>query len=180
MRIGLIGTHCAGKTTLINKLYSNILLEGYTFTQEPIRSIFSFGFPVNLEAKDPSQLAMCAIHLQNLCSTNAVFDRTLVDQYVYACYLSEKHGTVSSDVVHFIYDQMNKNINKYDYLFLCSPLPLKNDSFRSEDKAFQTDIHNLFLDVLALLNREYKNIYYLSGSVEERETFLLKTIGVQK
>ena len=67
MRIAIIGSHCTGKTTLMELMWSNINFEGYDFYSEAIREISRLHFPINEEADDSSQLAMCALHLLHLC-----------------------------------------------------------------------------------------------------------------
>lgn len=175
MRIALIGTHCSGKTTLLNLLKKESRFNNYSFKEEPIRVVSKYGFEINEKANDESQLAMLSLHLMNLQEDNFISDRSLLDLYIYVEYLNRKNKVISQKTVDFIKEITFNNLYKYDYLFYCMPeFGLDTDGFRSLDKEFQDGIHKLFIDTLHIL--DLKNVYLLKGNSEDRLKELIKTI----
>lgn len=174
MRIAIIGTHGCGKTTLCSEMYKSIWFDDFRFATEPMREVARLGFSVNEHADDASQLAMVSLHLNNLLQSKLVADRSLLDAYVYAKYLNETTLVVSKETVDFIDMLVNKNIRRYDYLFLCKPeFDLQADGFRSLDKKFQSDIDKLFDEEI---KKRGLDVIKLTGDTKQRFTQVLRTL----
>lgn len=168
MKIAIIGTHGCGKTTLCNELYKSVWFDSYKFAVEPMREVSRLGFHINEHADDASQLAMVSLHLNNLFNQNLVADRSILDAYIYSKYLCNTSLVVSKETVDFIEKLVDKNIRRYDYLFLCRPeFDLVDDGFRSMDKKFQTDIDNMFDEEI---NKRGIDVVQLRGGVQQRIT----------
>lgn len=177
MKICIIGTHCSGKTSVIDKLYSRVEFSGYSFFPEPIRVVGNAGFRVNQESDDAAQLAMLAIHLKNLNEQNFISDRSLLDLYVYGLTLKN----VTKETLEFIHGMWTRNADQYDYLFHCQPeFDLVEDGFRSNNKAWQLEIKKLFdREIEHMLQSNLLNnckIINLSGSINERCEKVLEVV----
>ena len=177
MKIGIIGTHCSGKTSLIDKLYSKCQFANYNFLEEPIREVSRAGFKVNKESDNASQLAMLACHLRNLEHENFISDRTILDLYVYATTIP----SVSKDVKDFIYKQLMENIDRYDYLFWCAPeFDMNADGFRETDVQWQQQVERSFAAGVEVLNkRKLKKsvkIIRLTGETPERAERVMQEV----
>jgi len=174
MKIAIIGSHCTGKTTLINKLQSMIEFRDYEFYPEAIREISRLGFPCNERAGDESQLAMMSLHLLHLKQENMVTDRCLLDNYVYTYMLKAMGSNISQQCVNILQNYFIDNINNYDiYAFCPVQFKLKNDGFRMTDKKVQDDISEEILRTLIKYVPENRYIL-LMGETPERVNQLLE------
>lgn len=171
MRIALVGPQNSGKTTLFELMKKEPMFKGYHFFSECLSDVDKFGFKINEGATGESQLAMAALHMRNLSYPHMVTDRCILDNYIYAEYLSEKYYSINSKIPKFLLSLLNETINMYDFIYYCNPdFKMEDNGFRSTDKQFQTDIHNLFMDFLKTNN--FPNVRYLSGETKDRlQTF---------
>lgn len=171
-RIVLSGTHGTGKTTLFNYLQHELkklvyAKQGlhYVFREEPIRLIQKYGFPINQNAGDASQLAMAAYHMATLNYDYFVSDRCIVDLYVYARYLSECHNTkdavVSSKCVSFLEQLVYQFVAQFKgivFMFHADPLSdIAKDDVRDTDVNFRNEIQSMLMQVWAELSKETHN-----------------------
>lgn len=174
MRIALTGSHCTGKTSLMNKLYGNIEFAGYEFYLEVIREIARIGFNANTDADDSSQMAMCALHILHLKKQNMITDRCLLDNYVYAYMLRDKGANISDKWIETLQYYFLDSINKYDiYAFCPTEFKLVEDGFRMIDKAFQEEISSEILRTLVKYVPGDRYIL-LSGETDQRVEQLLR------
>ena len=174
MRIAIIGSHCTGKTSLINKLQSNIEFKDYEFYPEAIREIRKLGFPCNEKAGDCSQLAMLSLHLLHLKDKNMVTDRCILDNYVYAYMLKSMGSKISQTCIDTLQAYFIDSISKYDiYAFCPVQFEMKNDGFRMVDKKVQDDISEEILSTLIKYIPENRYIL-LMGETEDRVKQLLE------
>lgn len=168
MKIALIGAHNTGKTSLFNKMYSSITFEGHEFFPEVIRDVHRFGFSINEDSDDPAQLAMCAMHLNHLKTTNFVTDRCLLDNLAYARVLS-KIGSrkVSIDCVDIIDTYFKKTKDLIDlYIYCPIYFEMQSDGIRTVDKDFQKTIDNEIIKVLHYISPN--KIFGVTGDTNER------------
>lgn len=174
MKIAIIGSHCTGKTSLIDKLQALPEFYDYSFYPEAIREISRLGFPYNEAADDCSQLAMCALHLLHLKYDKMVTDRCILDNYVYAYMLRDMGSDISDQCIDTLQSYFIKNINNYDIYAFC-PVEFKiiNDWYRMTDKRTQEDISEEILRTLIKYIPSDKYIL-LYGETEERVKQLLE------
>lgn len=174
MKIAVIGSHCTGKTSLINKLQPMIEFKDYEFYPEAIREIRKLNFPTNERADDASQLAMLSLHLLHLKEKNMVTDRCVLDNYVYAYMLKSMGSNISQQCVDTLQAYFIDNIKKYDiYAFCPVQFEMKNDGFRMTDKKVQDEISDEILSTLIKYVPEDRYIL-LMGETDERVKQLLK------
>lgn len=145
MKVALIGTHGAGKTTIAYELCSLIKRSGQNV--ELVREVARRSpFPVNAGTTLEGQLwilhTQIAAELEAARSTsNVVCDRSVLDNY---CYLVNKFGR-QAELEPWLFRWMKT----YDLMAGISPLPeIRRDGFRSEDRAFQSRIHELLKELL--------------------------------
>lgn len=173
MKIAIVGSHCTGKTTLINKLQAEPELYDYSFYPEAIREISRLGFPYNEKADDCSQLAMCALHLLHLKDENMVTDRCLLDNYIYAYMLKAQGSNISQTCLDTLQSYFIENINNYDiYAFCPVKFKMKEDGFRITNKKFQEEISEEILQTLIKYVPEERYLL-LMGESDERVKQLL-------
>lgn len=180
MFIALSGAQCVGKTSLLNRLKEMDEDKGWCFDykKEVVRKIVKeFKISVNDDGDNMTQFLIMYSHYKIASESEyryIVTDRCALDCHAYSTYLY-RHGKISK----FAYDEssdMLKNLkDKYNVIFYIAPeFDIVDDGFRSLDLKFQTDIHNIFLEII----KEYDltNIVYIKGSVEERIDTISKWI----
>lgn len=169
MKIGIIGTHGVGKTTICKFLsfYFGQLSANSDVVIEVVRPLALEGLPMNegttMEAQEAVQYYQ---RVQEIIAesriakgeiNHAIFDRTVIDNYVYAEHAFPKLAKER------LYSQMISWIKQhpYDKIFL---VPLWNkekitaDKFRSEGKKFQEDIDKSLMVFLEKLDIVYEKI----------------------
>ena len=178
MKIAIIGTHCSGKTTLIDMLYGIPELHEYSFFEEPVREVSRSRFKINKESDEAAQLAMLACHLRNLAFDNFVSDRSILDLYVYCTTLPK----VTQSTKDFIFKKVIDNIDRYDYLFWCAPeFSMAGDGFRETDDAWQKQIESSFKVAYDYLKThdtlKHCKIIRLTGETPQRFEQVKQLIG---
>lgn len=174
MKIALVGTHNSGKTTLFNLMKKDKMFKDYYFVGELIRELNEKGFGINENAKDDTQLALALLNYYYSTKKDydtrigKVIDRCLLDNYIYAKYLFNK-GIVSKKVVDLIEPLVNESLYYFDFIFLCTPeFEMEYDGQRNNDKNFQMEIHQMFLDYIKHdIDCEHK-VKILKGGSKER------------
>lgn len=146
VKLALIGTHGAGKTTIAYEVCS--LLKRAGENVELVREVARRSpFPVNADTTLEGQLWI--LHTQIAAeleashnARNVVCDRSILDNY---CYLVNKFGR-QPELEQWLLWWMKS----YDLLAGISPFaePIIRDGFRSEDRAFQSRIDELLKHLL--------------------------------
>ena len=147
MKLALIGTHGAGKTTiayevcsLLKRMGENVELVSEVARRSP--------FPVNAATTLEGQLWI--LHTQIAAELEAsrnvphvVCDRSVLDNY---CYLVNKFGRQEQ-----LEAWLGWWMKTYDFLVGIPPFAeaIRPDGFRSEDRAFQMRIDELLRELLA-------------------------------
>ena len=146
MKLALIGTHGVGKTTLayevcslLKKSHHNVELVAEVARQSP--------FPVNAETTLEGQLWI--LHAQIAAELEAaprapvvITDRAVLDNY---CYLVNKFGRQPQLEAWLAWWMASYS------LLIGVPIVeegIPRDGFRSEDRAFQSRIHELLIELL--------------------------------
>jgi nicotinamide riboside kinase len=147
LKVALVGTHGVGKTTLVYEVCSllkkarhNVELVAEVARQSP--------FPVNAETTLAGQLWI--LHQQIAAELEAslrapivITDRSVLDNY---CYLVNKFGRQPQLETWLAWWMTSYS------LFIGVPTiqgEIPRDGFRSEDREFQSRIHNLLIELLA-------------------------------
>jgi nicotinamide riboside kinase len=145
VKIALIGTHGAGKTTIAYELCSLVKRSGRNV--ELVREVARRSpFPVNADTTLEGQLWILHTQIAEELraareAPNVVCDRSVLDNY---CYLVNKFGRQEQLEAWLLWW-----MKTYDLLAGISPLPeIRRDGFRSEDRDFQNRIDELLKELL--------------------------------
>lgn len=152
-RVALVGASSTGKTTVYELLKHK--LPKWEFINESTRVVCSYGFPINEEGINETQLAISNFHLKSLLTpNNLILDRCYLDLLVYTMelekidertirYISDIWKEIYKEYTHFIYfpiefnavDDGQRSVNeewrkRVDYRF--------NSFFKSTDCNYVT------------------------------------------
>jgi hypothetical protein len=167
MKIGIIGTHGVGKTTICKFLsfYFGQSSTNSDILIEVVRPLALEGLPfheqTNFEAQEAVQNyqkvkeAIAEERMKKEEIRHAIFDRTVIDNYIYA-----EHAHPKSSKQRLFKPMLEwLKYHPYDKIFL---VPLWNkkenmtdDKFRSMDKKFQEDIDKKIRIILEKLKIKY-------------------------
>ena len=168
MRIGIVGAHGTGKTTLCKALGSS--LSDFRIIHSGTREIGNIlGMKLNEPINDieESFIAMNQMYYLLLYSRykRVVFDRTTIDATCY-CIALNKQGTMGDIVTKGVEYFFKKTYNLIDkYFYLPVEFPNTDDGIRPQGDEYQKLVSKTYLDLF-----EKYNINYIlcKGSVEER------------
>ncbi len=177
MRIAFTGSHCTGKTTLLNQIEKYIPQAcNYKSVSEVARNIIKRGYPLNAEANEDSYIHYIRDQLiaEKEMQKFDVFisDRTLLDPLAYAMV----NKTLPRPYVHDYFIEMMENIwynekEKYDfYIYFPIEFPLVLDGVRPSEDKYREDVDKT---ILFLLNKYNVKYYTMKGTPAEREEFML-------
>lgn len=172
MIISISGTHCTGKSTLVEAMMKSPTFEGATFLKSSGRKTMEENKKVrfNEEGDFFSQFYQMTEDCQTLMKAMddplVICDRCFIDTLIYSRYLCER-GNLS----YYQLDLLKKMgttmeaIVKIDKVFLLRPtFSLQKEVNRSMSKDFQTDIYNLFDEEC----QKHSNWEYLPDTLENR------------
>lgn len=170
-RIALSGTHCTGKTTLLEALPEE--LPQYTFIEGPTRTLKDQGYPINNDQSgnyDSTQLMCLHIDIENLKRTESyiIQDRCLLDTYIYTQYLFN-HGKVTEPVLKAVKSAWDALKFHYTAIFYPDPndITLVGDKYRNSDIEFRDEIDQLFKSCIKPTKPGIP-MYFISGTNSER------------
>ena len=179
----LVGTHSTGKSTLLEALRKETLIqvrdqtppETLELISSPTRMLREKGFKINDDAKnyDQTQLLCATYDVQNFyLKKSFISDRGAIDTLIYTKYLFEEKK-VSERVYRFVEMLGQEVITGYTHIFyLESEIPLVGDSVRSTDTKFREKIDMMFQDKFLFWNRNFmpifERVYSIHGTIEER------------
>jgi len=138
-RVALVGASSTGKTTVYELLKSR--LPEYVFINESTRVIKSYGFPINEEGTDATQLAISSFHLEALLENKPLLlDRCYMDLVVYS-----KCMDITPNTWNFIEDTWYKVEKQYThYVYFPIEFNSVNDGIRSTNEEWRTLIDEQF------------------------------------
>ena len=175
MKLALIGTHGVGKTTLAYELCS-LLKKSHHHVELVTEVARQSPFPVNAATTIEGQLwilhAQIAAELEaGRRAANVVTDRSVLDNY---CYLVNKFGRQAQ-----LEPWLAWWMHTYDVLVGVPPgaAEIPADGFRSEDRTFQSRIHELLIELLSSepFNKSHSAILWLR--TDEREQWANRIVA---
>lgn len=179
MKIAISGTHCTGKSTLIDILKKDEDLKNFVFLKSSTRDVLQYGLTINEQGSSLGQLYMVSQDYINLIQNknrNIISDRCILDTLIYTQYLCSEQR-VSSDIVQCINTFFEEVISWYDKIFIIRPeFDIISDGVRSTNNQYRDDIDQLFQLMInnknhsqSKLQKEFlSKISYLTGTVEQR------------
>ncbi len=173
MRIAVIGPQNTGKSTFIQdflKEFPHYVASGKTY-----RDVVTEGnLEINQKTSTESQKAIRDFmfgQLRHNTEYNVIFDRCLIDNFVYTC-LQYEQGTIPKWFVDESEAMMRDTLQSVDlYLFIPTAVsvPLVNDELRDIDTSFIDATNTQFLRLLFELVRSNNiTVKVISGSQKER------------
>jgi len=187
LKVGLMGSHDVGKTTLGFTICSKLKTRHYhvDYVAEVARHI-----PATLKVNEGTNFwtqywilneQINAEILAILRGANMIVtDRTVVDNYAYAYRASLPHvKQISAENLTVMAAKCLHWVKTYDFLFYVA-IPdkkMEGDGFRATDKRFQVEID----DLLKQITDDWKlDVVELHGSNDERIEIMLNTLFKQK
>jgi GTPase SAR1 family protein len=172
MKILLTGTHGTGKSTLLQELVKESRFKNFSVVGGVTREARDLGLKINSSGEDSTQYYCMARDVLNFITyqdRDTIFDRSLIDTYMYTMYLYQKDKTRYD--LYVLIEILERLLyiyrNYFDYIFWLRPeFSLEDDGVRDTDLAFQLHIDSNF--ELFFNDRQLNNLYRVSGSIEER------------
>ena len=173
MRIGLVGSHGVGKTTLVEKFLKRH--PEYITPQEESRKVVGKGLGINFETNLLTQQAFLDGFFETfeeyLLTKNLITPRTLIDLCAYNVYFYKrpKHGITQAFVNQCIKDM----VNSLDWWSMYAYIPIEfpittEDKYRvgqKDNPEYQLEID---AHIRTLLNIHEIPFVTITGTVEER------------
>lgn len=173
MRIAVVGAQNVGKTTFIKDFISQF--PNYTTPNVSYRDIvLQKGLKINQETSLESQAAIMEF-IYNLISEdkqeNVIFDRCLIDNYVYS-YCAYLKGNIESEFIEVSKEKVFEHLKFLDgivFIPVSLNVDLQSDKFRDIDKNFIDQVNRTFVEILLEISKLFPiKIVVLSGSRQER------------
>lgn len=173
MRIAVIGPQNTGKSTFIRDFLKEF--PHYVTFDKTYRDVVTEGnLEINQQTTTESQKAIRDFmfgQLRHNTEYNVIFDRCLIDNFVYTT-LQYEQGTIPKWFVDESEAMMRDTLQSVDlYLFIPTAVsvPLVNDNLRDIDTSFVDATNTQFLRLLFELVRSNNiTVKVLSGSPKER------------
>ncbi len=173
MRIAVIGPQNTGKSTFVQDFLQEFY--HYVSPKETYRDVIeSKGLIVNQKSSLESQKEIRDFmfgQLRHNTEYNIIFDRCLIDNYVYT-YIQYEKGEIPKWFVDETESMMRDTLQSVD-MFLFIPtavaVPLVDDATRDITASYIDAVNHVFLKTLFDLSRKYHiTIKVIAGSREER------------
>ena len=170
-RVALVGASSTGKTTVYELLKNK--LPKFDFINESTRTVGGYGFPINEEGTDATQLAISSFHLEALLRPyNLILDRCYMDLLVYSKFMKN----IDPSTYKFIEDTWNRVKREYThYVYFPIEFESVDDGVRSIDEKWREDIDLEFQCILDGVRKPYLTV---TGSPMQRLEQILKFIDV--
>jgi len=166
--IALVGSASVGKTTVFELLKNK--LPKYEFINESTRTVSKYGFKINEEGTDATQLAIASFHLKALLQPfNLILDRCMMDAVVYTRVTDVSEGT--KEYMKYIWENVKDEYTHYIYFPI--EFAAVDDGVRSINEVWRKEIDNEFKVELDRLDRNYLSV---TGSPMQRVNQILDYI----
>jgi len=168
-RIALVGASSTGKTTVYELLKNK--LPKYEFVNESTRTVARYGFPINENGTDATQLAISSFHLEALLQPyNLVLDRCYMDVLVYTCFMDN----IDRGTHDFIQDTWSRIKGEYThYIYFPIEFESVDDGVRSVNEDWRKKIDERFRSELEKVRQPYLTV---TGSPMQRVDQILNFI----
>jgi len=180
MKIGFVGSHGTGKTTLLKEIESRDLFPNHkiiysrrldlaydlNISQDGYKG---FGFDLGVAASDSINLFSLMFHAYALKHhEDMISDRCLLDVLAYTKSEYNK-GLIQEATLDFMEKLVFRDVQQYDYLFYLEPeFELEDNGIRPVIDGFQEEINAIVKEYLYRRRYNFSNLIQITGSVEER------------
>ena len=172
MRIGLVGTHGVGKSTLVTALLKNLIT--YKTYSENSRRVLKKGCGLNFKTTKETQLEFLHQYknmFRRKKPDNLITSRTLIDLYAYTAYFyDEGNYGIDSKLLNRIELYTIKHLNWWDFfVYVSIEFPIiKENEYREGQKShpiYQQKIDEYIQQFFRMHKVSWVKV---SGSIENR------------
>ena len=171
MIISISGTHCTGKTTLVEALKNDPRLQGVIFLKSSGRELIENNpqLKINEDGNFLSQMyILCRDikqEIENCTKPVVICDRCCYDTLIYSYHLYIT-GKLKEEEWEVLEDMVVHNPVLFDRHFLLTPsFELQDEVNRSMNKQYQKEIQDLFEE---FWGRKFLSCQYLTDTLEGR------------
>jgi nicotinamide riboside kinase len=171
--IVLVGSSSTGKSTIFELLKTK--LSNYTFVSESTRTVKSYGYEINEDGDDCTQLAILSFHLKTLLEPgHLVLDRGMLDVLVY----SENLDNLNQRTVKYIEDTFKDVKDEYTHVvYFPIEFDAVDDGVRSVNEEWRREVDKKFKQYL---DKYYPDEYLtVTGSPMQRLKQILAYINYE-
>jgi nicotinamide riboside kinase len=167
-RVALVGASSTGKTTVFNLLRDRLPM--WEFINESTRTVREFGYPINEEGEEATQLAISVFHVKALLIPyHLVLDRCFLDVVVYSTVMKDRVPSRTMTYLEEVWKQVREEYTHYVYF----PIEFSavDDGVRSVNEQWREEVDREFQNRL-------RGVSYLSvtGPPTERVNQILNYI----
>lgn len=144
-RVALVGASSTGKTTVFELLKNR--LPKWEFVNESTRTVKGFGYPINEEGEEATQLAISVFHIKALLLPNhLILDRCFLDVVVYSSIMSDRVPSRTMNYLEEVWKQVQEEYTHYIYF----PIEFNavDDGVRSISEEWREKVDEEFQDRL--------------------------------
>ena len=176
MRIGITGAQSTGKTTLVNALKELPQFKDYHFATERSKYLRDLGIPLNTDSTLKGQTVFLAERVSELMQDNLITDRTVIDVMAF----TDASKSIGSLEKSLFKEYASNFINDYDYIFYITPkgVEIEDNGVRETNAEYRDLIDLTIQQLLKTYSNKIKNIYTISGPVNERVKQILGIINL--
>lgn len=176
MKIGLVGTVSVGKTTLVNALKELPQFKDYHFATERSKYLRDLGIPLNTDSTLKGQTIFLAERVSELMRENLLTDRTVIDVMAF----TDASKSIGSLEKSLFKEYASNFINDYDYIFYITSkgVEIEDNGVRETNAEYRDLIDLTIQQLLKTYSNKIKNIYTISGPVNERVKQILGIINL--
>jgi predicted ATPase len=182
MRVGFIGSHSTGKTSVAK--YITELDPKWTFVPSTARKVAAAGLGVNRQADHMSQILTTLSRFvdesrAHELNPDSMSDRTPLDSLAYTKYQID-NVWIGNDLNDFYWDYSKKFVieamKNYDLVFYfpVDAFAMTSDGLREEDERYRSDIDGIIVELIRDLG--IKVLSVPNGTIEERSLYVLENI----
>lgn len=186
----MTGAHGTGKTSMAKAMLSHPAFREFFLVPSTARQIKAYGYPINREATELSQLLVPVLRIideheataqNNMHSLGMISDRTPLDSLAYTYYQNSnvwENGSLVENVARRLSDLY---MPSYHYV-LYFPIywsSSENDGVRDPDEEYRKAIDQYVLSSLEMLERPYLTVPDVSPE-ERAEWFVDYLVKEQK
>jgi len=183
MRIAVIGPQNTGKSTFIEDFLK--AFPSYKTPHDTYRDVVhEKGLLINQDTGEESQRAIMEFleaQAENFTSPNAIFDRCLIDNWVYTKVQCLK-GKIREEFLKETEKHLYENLKHFDAIVLIptvTGVALVDDELRDIDRSFIDVVNRLFIQQLLSLRLQVPHtIVVVTGAREERVAIVREALAL--
>lgn len=167
MRIGFLGSHSTGKTSVAEELTRSRLLGDMAFVPSTARKIGAAGYPINQLATPLSQFLVTVSRIVDEDTIAkgehkyTVSDRTPLDSLAYTYWQANNVWNMDHEDPYITYSRelVLEHMHKYDFVFFF-PVTwgLVSDGVRSDDVKYRVEVGGLMKSLADFYGVQYHTV----------------------